>query len=77
MVIHAVSDNFMKVFDENGNPLKLEPGEIAVSKVEAEENQLAAGDKLRITVGEVPSSMDFINFVVYPFKNFKTVPYYK
>lgn len=60
LIVQALSDNFMKVFDENGNPLKLAPGEIAVSKMEAEENQLAVGDKLRITVGEVEQEFTIV-----------------
>ncbi len=53
LVVQPIPDNFMKVYDMDGNPLKLQPGEIALSKLEAEENQLAIGDKIRITIGDV------------------------
>ena len=60
LVMQAVSDNFMKVFDLDENPLDLNPGEIAVSKLEAEENNLAVGDKLKITVGEVEQEFTIV-----------------
>lgn len=53
LLLQAVPKNFMKVFDLEGNPLKLSSGEIAVSKLEAEKNELAVGDKIKITVGDV------------------------
>ncbi|MBO5304026.1 MAG: FtsX-like permease family protein [Lachnospiraceae bacterium] len=53
LALQPVPENFMKVFDINGNPLVLKPGEIALSKLEAEENQLSIGDKIKITIGEV------------------------
>lgn len=53
LVVQPVTVNFMKVFDMNGNPLELKPGEIALSKLEAEENRLTVGDKVKITVGEI------------------------
>lgn len=60
LVLQAVSDNFMKVFDLDGNPLDLASGEIAVSKLEAEENDLAVGDKLKITVGDVEQEFTIV-----------------
>lgn len=53
LCVQAVSDNFMKAFDQEGQPIRLESGEIAFSKLEAEENGLWIGDKVRIKVGEV------------------------
>lgn len=46
-----VPENFMKIFDAKGELLSLNQGEIAVTKVEAETNDLAVGDKLTITIG--------------------------
>lgn len=51
--IQAVPENFMKVFDREGNPIQLRNGEIAFSKVEAEANHLDVGDQVSIRVGEV------------------------
>lgn len=53
LALQPVPKDFMKVFDLEGNPLKLKKGEIALSRLEAEENQLAVGDKVKITVGEM------------------------
>ena len=53
MSIQAVSDDFMKVFDQDGHPIQLKAGEIAFAKVEAEANSLQIGDKVSIRVGEV------------------------
>lgn len=53
MAVQAVPENFMKVFDREGNPLQLKNGEIAFPKVEAEENHLAVGDTVSIIIGEV------------------------
>lgn len=51
--MQAVPENFMKVFDAEGNPLVLTSGEIAFPKVEAENNGLQVGDRVEITVGDV------------------------
>lgn len=51
--IQAVPENFMKVFDREGNPIQLQNGEIAFSKVEADANHLAVGDRVSICIGEV------------------------
>ncbi len=48
VAIGTVPENFMKVFDEEGNPLVLKPGELAIPKPQAEENKLQAGDILKI-----------------------------
>lgn len=53
LCIHALTDDFMKVFDQNDNPIKLKTGEIAFSKIEARENNLQVGDKVKIKIGEV------------------------
>lgn len=53
LCVQAVSDNFMKVFDQEGNPLQLKQGEIAFAKVEAEKNNLEIGDVVSIAVGDV------------------------
>lgn len=53
LCVQALSDNFMKAFDQDGNPVQLQSGEIAFSKLEAEKNDLQIGDKVSITVGEV------------------------
>lgn len=51
--VQALPDNFMKVFDQEGNPVELRNGEIALPKLEAEKNCLNTGDKIQITVGSV------------------------
>ncbi len=53
LFIQAVPENFMKVFDMDGNALSLQPGEIAFPKLEADNNHLQVGDKVLIQVGEV------------------------
>lgn len=47
--VEAIPKNFMKVFDEAGNPLVLEPGELALPRAQAERNNLQPGDKIQIT----------------------------
>lgn len=49
--VEPVPDNFMKVFDMEGNLLTLKPGEIALPKLQAESNNLQPGDILKITCG--------------------------
>lgn len=51
--IQAVPDTYMKVFDEDGKELVLRPGEIALARLEAENNHLQKGDRIAITVGDV------------------------
>ena len=53
LVIQAMPENFMKAFDREGKPIHLKNGEIAFSKVEAEENHLVVGDRVSIRVGEI------------------------
>lgn len=52
LCLGVVPSGFMKVFRENGEQLELKDGEIAFSKVEADENHLEVGDKVKITVGK-------------------------
>lgn len=47
--IGTVPANFMKVFDEEGNSPVLKPGELAITGLLAEENDLQAGDILEIS----------------------------
>lgn len=51
--IQAVPDNYMKVFDEDGKKLVLRRGEIALARLEAENNHLQKGDRIAITVGGI------------------------
>lgn len=51
--IQANEGSFMKVFDENGEELHLNKGEIALAKLEAENNHLQEGDRIAITIGDV------------------------
>lgn len=53
LCVHAVTDEFMKVFDQDDKLLVLEPGEIALPRLEAEANHLQIGDKVSIIIGEV------------------------
>ena len=53
LCVQAVSDGYMKVFDQEDQPVVLKSGEIAFAKLEAEENGLQIGDKVSITVGEI------------------------
>ena len=50
--------NFLKVFDEEGNPLVLNAGEIALTKNQIDRNNLQTGDKIRIKNGDI--TLDFI-----------------
>lgn len=49
--VEPVPDNFMKVFDTEGRPLVLNPGEIALPGLQAESNNLQPGDILKLTCG--------------------------
>lgn len=53
LCVQAVPDEYMKVFDQEDHPIALKPGEIAFSKLEAEENSLQLGDRVKITIGEI------------------------
>lgn len=54
--IGRLSNNFMKVFDADGNLFELNSGEIALGNVEAEENSISIGDRLKIKVGDIEQS---------------------
>lgn len=54
--VEAVPDNFLVVF-EGKEKLSLEKGEIALCKLQAEENDLLIGDVIRLSCGN--KSMDF------------------
>ena len=53
LCVQAVPDGYMKVFDQEDHPIALKPGEIAFSKLEAEENGLQLGDRVKIKIGEI------------------------
>ncbi|MCM1184683.1 MAG: ABC transporter permease [Roseburia sp.] len=53
LFIQAVPENYMKIFDMDGGAVSLRSGEIAFSKMEAENNRLQVGDTISIQVGEV------------------------
>ncbi len=52
-LVQAVPENFMKVFTMEDKPLSLKKGEIALQKYDAEQNDLAVGDRISICIGEV------------------------
>ena len=61
--IETVPENFMKVFDGEGNSFTLKEGEIAVPRMQAEKNNLQEGDILKLNYGE--KSKEFtIRFIV-------------
>ncbi len=53
IVLQPSYDNFIKVYDEEGELLQLETGEIALPNAEADKRGLEVGDRLQITIGEV------------------------
>lgn len=53
LCVHAVKNDFIKVFDTEDKPLTLQSGEIAFPKLEAEKNHLQVGDRVSIIIGEV------------------------
>lgn len=53
LCLEAVPENFMKVFQMDGSALSLKSGEIAFTKLEAEQNHLQVGDKVSIKIGEL------------------------
>lgn len=52
LFVEVVPANFMKVYTQEGEPLSLQPGEIALPKLEADNNNLQTGDKITVRVGE-------------------------
>lgn len=57
VAVGAITQNFLKVFDENDQLLNLAKGEIAIPIVIAKQNQLSTGDVLKITCGD--TQMEF------------------
>lgn len=53
LAVSAISEDFMKVFNQDGTAVKLEEGEIAIHRVEAEANYLSVGDVLEIQVQDI------------------------
>ena len=53
VAVQAVSDDFIKVYNQKDELLQLAPGEIAFTKLEAEKNHLQVGDKVSIKIGEI------------------------
>lgn len=51
VAVGTVPANFMKVFDEEGELFGLNPGEIAIPRLQAEDNGLQVGDVLKISYG--------------------------
>ncbi|MBD5455416.1 MAG: ABC transporter permease [Lachnospiraceae bacterium] len=49
--IEPVPDDFLKVFDPEGNLVALNSGEIALPRIQAEDNDLQIGDVLKVTCG--------------------------
>lgn len=49
--IEPVPEDFLKVFDMEGNPFTLNPGEIALPGIQASENNLEPGDVLKVACG--------------------------
>lgn len=61
--IGIVPENFMRVFGEDDSALSLNPGEIALPKVEADNNNLQVGDKLLIKLGEIEQEFEIAAIV--------------
>ncbi len=53
LTVQTCPENFMKIFPMEGEEISLKSGEIAFPKIEADNNNLQVGDKIRIKVGEV------------------------
>lgn len=52
LYVQKVPEKYAKVFAMDGNTIELKTGEIAIPKVEAEENDLQVGDKISIELGK-------------------------
>lgn len=52
LMLEALPEHFLKVFDEEDAPVVLKSGEIAVPRQQAEKNRLRTGDKVNITCGD-------------------------
>lgn len=53
ITVQPSRDGFLKLYDQEGELLQLEEGEIALPYVEADSRDLQIGDRLQITIGEV------------------------
>lgn len=60
LCVQAVTDEFMKVFNQDDKLLTLESGEIAIPRLEAEANNLQIGDKVSIRIGEVEQEFTIV-----------------
>ncbi len=63
LCVGMVPENFMKVFNEDDSALSLNTGEIALPKVEADNNNLQVGDKLLIKLGEIEQEFEIAAIV--------------
>lgn len=63
LAICPVPEDFMKIFDQDGQPVELVKGELAIPRVEAENNHLAVGDVLEIQVEEVTKTFEIKTIV--------------
>lgn len=52
LILQKLPENFMKIFPMEGETISLKKGEIAFPKLEADNNDLRVGDKVRIKIGE-------------------------
>lgn len=53
LAVSSIPNGFMKIFNQDGTHVKLEKGEIAVPRVEAEANHLSVGDIIEIQVQDI------------------------
>lgn len=63
LCVGMVPENFMKIFKEDDSALSLSPGEIALPKVEADNNNLQVGDRLLIKLGEIEQEFEIAAIV--------------
>lgn len=63
LAVCGVPEDFMKVFDLDGNPLKLNSGEIAIPKIEAEANNLMVGDVIELKVSDMAKTFEIKTIV--------------
>lgn len=63
LLLQKLPDNFMKVFPMEGETISLKKGEIAFPKLEADNNDLQVGDKVRIKVGEKEQEFTIVQIV--------------
>lgn len=63
LFLQKVPEHFMKIFPMEGETISLKKGEIAIPKLEADNNDLQVGDKLRIKVGEKEQEFTIVQIV--------------